>query len=44
MELTIMTLALGIIRQVVKNPAKKARLKKRMLQVRDAISAAYPDE
>lgn len=35
--------ALGVITSVVKNPAKKAALKEYLLEVRDAISQAYPD-
>ena len=41
MESTILTLALTIIRAVVKNPQKKARLKALLLKLRDAIDAAY---
>jgi len=44
MEATIIALALTVIRAVVKNPAKKANLKKALLAVRDAISAAFPEE
>ena len=41
METTILTLALTIIREVVKNPKKKARLKNLLLKLRDAIDAAF---
>ena len=44
METTILTLALSVIRAVVKNPAKKARLKSALLKLRDAIDAAYAEE
>ncbi len=43
MEATILTLALTIIREVVKNPRKKARLRSLMLKIRDAINAAFPE-
>ncbi len=41
MESTILVLALGLIRAVVKNPRKKEKLKKIMLEIRDAIDAAF---
>jgi hypothetical protein len=44
MESTILTLALSVIRSVVKNPAKKARLKAAMLKLRDAIDAAFAED
>jgi hypothetical protein len=44
MESTILTLALSIIRSVVKNPKKRARLRDVMLQIRDAIDAAFGAE
>ncbi len=44
MESTILALALSIIRAVVRNPAKKARLKSVLLKLRDAIDAAYAGE
>jgi hypothetical protein len=44
MESTILALALSVIRAVVKNPAKKARLKSVLLKLRDAIDAAYAGE
>lgn len=44
MESTILALALSMIRAVVKNPAKKARLKSALLKLRDAIDAAYANE
>ena len=43
MEATILTLALTIIREVVKNPTKKAKLKGVMLKLRDAIDTAFPE-
>ncbi len=44
MESAILTLALTVIRAVVKNPTKKARLKAALLKLRDAIDAAYASE
>jgi hypothetical protein len=44
METTLLTLALTIIKSVVKNPKKKAQLKSILLKVRDAIDAAYGEE
>ena len=44
MESTILALALSVIRAIVKNPAKKARLKSVLLKLRDAIDAAYAGE
>ena len=44
MESTILTLALTLIRSVVKNPKKKAQLRSLMLKLRDAIDAAYASE
>ncbi len=44
MESTILALALSVIRAVVKNPEKKARLKSALLKLRDAIDAAYLSE
>ncbi len=44
MEESIMLMALTIIKAVIKNPKKKAALKKRLLQIRDAISGAFPSE
>lgn len=44
MEGTILALALSLIRAVIKNPRKKEKLKKIMLEIRDAIDAAFaPD-
>ena len=34
----------GTLRQVVKNPEKKAALKKAMCKLRDALIVAYPPE
>ncbi len=44
METTAIALLLAVLRSVVKNPKKKAALKKRLMAVRDAIDAAYADE
>jgi hypothetical protein len=44
MEMTILTLALTVIRAIVKNPQKKARLKSILLKLRDAINAAFAEE
>lgn len=44
METTIISLALAVIKTVVKNPAKKSKLKKALLALRDAIDAAYAGE
>ena len=41
MEPAFLALAFTVIRAVVKNPAKKARLKAALLKLRDAIDAAY---
>lgn len=41
MESTILVLALSLIRAAVKNPRKKEKLKKIMLEIRDAIDAAF---
>ena len=44
MESTILTLALTVIRAVVKNPQKKFKLRSILLKLRDAINAAFADE
>jgi hypothetical protein len=44
MESMILSLALSVIRAVVKNPAKKAQLKSVLLKLRDAIDIAFADE
>jgi len=44
METAILTLALTVIREVVKNPQKKARLKATLRKLRDAIDAAFSEE
>lgn len=44
MESTILTLALSVIRSVVKNAKKRAKLRDVMLQIRDAIDAAFGAE
>mgnify|MGYP001583111333 CR=1 FL=1 len=41
MESVIIGLVLSIVKAAIKNPAKKAALKKKLLAVRDAIDAAY---
>jgi hypothetical protein len=44
MDATIIALVMTIVKGIIKNPAKKAKLKKALLAVRDAIDAAYSDE
>jgi hypothetical protein len=44
MEATILSLALAIVRSVVKNPDKKRKLRAAMLKIRDAIIAAFPED
>lgn len=44
MDSMIITMAVAIILQSVKNPAKKAELKKAMLKIRNAINTAYADD
>ena len=44
MEVTILTLALTVIRAVVKNPKKKEQLRSVLLRIRDAIDAVFPGE
>jgi len=44
MDSLIISLALSVIRAVVKNPAKRAKLKSVLISLRDAINAAYPGE
>jgi len=39
---TILALALSVVRLAVKNPDKKKKLKGVMLNLRDAIDAAFP--
>lgn len=41
MESTILTLALAVIRAVVKNEKKKQQLRNLLLKLRDAIDVAY---
>lgn len=38
----IITMVLGIIHTVIKNPAKAAELKTALLEVRDEINTLYP--
>lgn len=44
MESTILSLALTVIRAVVKNPEKKRKLRSTLLKLRDAIDAAFAEE
>jgi hypothetical protein len=44
MESTILTLALTVIKAVIKNPAKKARLKSILGKIKDAIETAFADD
>lgn len=44
MEDMILNFALTVVKSVVKNPKKRAALKRQLLRIRDAISMAYPDE
>lgn len=44
MESTILTLALTVIRAVVKNPKKRAALRSLLLKLRDAIDTAFSGE
>lgn len=41
MESTILTLALSVIRAVVRNPRKKEKLRAVLLKLRDAIDTAF---
>jgi len=41
MDTMILTLALSLIRAIVKNPAKKRALRAALLNLRDAIDAAF---
>jgi hypothetical protein len=43
MEAAILTFALSIIREAVKNPEKKRKFRAAMLKIRDAINAAFPE-
>lgn len=44
MDSLIISLALSVITSVVKNPAKRQKLKSILLSMRNAINAAYPGE
>jgi len=44
MEEYLVNMALAIIFSTIKNPAKKAKLKKALLKMRDAIEQLYPGE
>lgn len=44
MEDMIISMAIAIILSSVKNPAKKASLKRALLKVRNTINAAYADD
>lgn len=41
MEDMILNFALTVVKSVVKNPKKRAALKRQLLRIRDAISMAY---
>jgi hypothetical protein len=43
LEQMIITMLLGLLHGAVKNPAKAATLKTSLLEVRDGITALYPD-
>lgn len=43
-ESLILFNVLTILRLVVKNPAKKAALREILLNIRDGINAAYPED
>jgi hypothetical protein len=43
MEASILALALTVVRAVVKNPEKKAKLRSTLLKIRDAITAAFDE-
>lgn len=43
MEASILALALTVVRAVIKNPEKKAKMRAVMLKIRDAITAAYDE-
>lgn len=43
LEQMIITMVLGIIHSVIKNPGKAAQLKMALLEIRDEITALYPD-
>ena len=43
MEASILALALTVVRAVMKNPEKKAKLRAVLLKIRDAISAAFDE-
>lgn len=44
MESLILSLALSVVISAIKNPAKKDKLKSVLLNLRNAISTAYPGE
>jgi hypothetical protein len=43
MESAVLAFALTIIRAVIKNPAKKQKLRGVLLKIRDAISLAFEE-
>lgn len=43
MEDLIISMALAVVFEAVKNPAKKAKLKKALLKLRDQINLLYPE-
>lgn len=44
MEAVILSMAFQVVKAVIKNPKKKAALKKQLLLIRDAISATFPED
>lgn len=44
MEDLIISFAISTLLSAIKNPANKAKLKRAMLKVRNAINAAYADD
>ena len=43
MEAAFLALALGIIRDAIKNPEKKKKLRAVMMKIRDAIDVAFAE-
>jgi hypothetical protein len=43
MDSFILTLALAVLKSVVKNPEKKVKLRSVLLQVRDAITTVFDE-
>jgi hypothetical protein len=44
MERAAIAFVMGIVKAMVKNPAKKANLKRVLLKLRDTITAIYEEE